>query len=56
MRRILRQWDREVDDERRREAPRPDTGPWRIVSWLALWFLWLAVLALIVAMIRPLHW
>jgi hypothetical protein len=56
VRQFVRQWNREIDDERRREAPRPDAGPWRIVSWLALWCLWLAVLVLIVGLIRPLHW
>ena len=56
VRRFVRQWDREIDEERRREASRPDTGPWRVLSWLALWLLWLGVLVLIVGMIRPLQW
>ena len=55
VRRFVRQWDREIDEERRREAPRRDTGPWRVLSWLALWLLWLGVLVLIVGMIRPLQ-
>jgi len=56
VRRFVRQWDREIDEERRREASRRDTGPWRVLSWLALWLLWLGVLVLIVGMIRPLQW
>jgi hypothetical protein len=43
---IIRQWDREIEDEiRRREAAlnRAD-GPWRSVVWGALWLLWLGLL------------
>jgi hypothetical protein len=57
IRRLIRQWDREIDDERRARAE-ADRGkePWRFVSWFALWVAWLAVLVLIVGIIRPLHW
>ena len=53
---IVRQWNREIDDQRRREAQPRDDGKWRIVSWLALWLLWLGALVLLIALIRPLHW
>ena len=53
--RILRQWDREIEDETRR-LPRGERGPWRIVVWVALWCLWLALLVAIAGLIRPLHW
>lgn len=56
IRRLIRQWDREIDDARRAEAAPRGKEPWRAVTWLALWLLWLAVLVTIVGIIRPLHW
>jgi hypothetical protein len=56
VRRLIRQWDREIDDERRAEAAHRGKEPWRVVSWFALWLLWLAVLVAIVGIIRPLAW
>ena len=56
IRKIIRQWDREIEDQHRREQVDRDDGPWRIVSWVALWLLWLAALVLIVELIKPLHW
>ncbi len=53
---IIRQWDREIDDERRRHAPRRVDGAWKFVSWAALWLVWLALLVAVVALIKPLHW
>jgi hypothetical protein len=48
--RIARQWNREIEDELRREAARPDArGPWKAVAWTALWVLWLALLVALVA-------
>ncbi len=48
--RIIRQWDREIEDEIRRDAARnPAGGPWKAVAWGALWVLWLALLAALVA-------
>jgi hypothetical protein len=56
-RHIVRQWDRELaDDRRREEAARRPRGPWRYVTWTALWLLWLAVLAGGLALLRPLYW
>jgi len=47
--RIIRQWDREIDDEQRRAAERARAGrAWRYVSWAALWVLWLFLLAALV--------
>ena len=48
--RIIRQWDREIEDEIRRETA-SDTarGPWKAVVWGALWVLWLALLAALIA-------
>jgi hypothetical protein len=48
--RIIRQWDREIEDEIRRDASRnPAGGPWKAVTWGALWVLWLALLATLIA-------
>jgi hypothetical protein len=48
--RIIRQWDREIEDEIRREAARNAvSGPWKAVAWGALWVLWLALLATLIA-------
>ena len=55
--RIIRQWDREIEAEnRRREAAgaAPD-GPWKAVTWTALWLLWLALLIGLIGLVRPLH-
>jgi hypothetical protein len=44
--RIIRQWDRDIEAELRREAAarKAEEGPWRAVTWIALWMLWLLVL------------
>ena len=43
--RIIRQWNREIEDELRRETSRDtDRRPWKAVSWAALWLLWLLAL------------
>ena len=54
---IIRQWEREIDAELRREAAARagDDGPWKAVVWAALWCLWVALLFGAVALIRPLH-
>ena len=44
-RRIIRQWNREIEDETRRFAARDNgAGPWKAVVWTGLWFLWLGAL------------
>jgi hypothetical protein len=48
--RIVRQWDREIEDEIRREAARNAAGgPWKAIVWGALWVLWLVSLAALLA-------
>jgi hypothetical protein len=48
--RIIRQWDREIEDEIRRETARNAVGsPWKAVVWGALWVLWLGLLAALIA-------
>jgi len=56
VRRLIRQWDREIADDRRAEAAPRGKEPWRAVSWFALWLLWLGVLVVIAGLFRPLHW
>ena len=53
--RIIRQWDREIEDELRRDALRRQDGPWKAVVWGALWCLWLGLVFGVIALIRPLH-
>ncbi len=53
--RIIRQWDREIEDEIRREAARDAAdGPWKAVAWTGLWMLWLALLVALVAHVKSL--
>jgi hypothetical protein len=42
--RIVREWNREIEEEiRRREAQRDD-GPWKIIVWVVLGVLWFLAL------------
>ena len=51
--RIIRQWDREIEDEIRQAAARnAANGPWKAVVWGGLWVLWLALLAALIAHAR----
>ena len=52
---IIRQWDREIEDETRRLAARKGEGPWRAVVWGGLWLLWLGVVLGLIGLLRPLH-
>lgn len=54
--RIIRQWDREIEDEIRREAAAREAadGPWKAVAWAALWLFWLMLLAALVGHIKSL--
>lgn len=42
--RIVRQWNREIEEEIRRRDARRDDGPWRIIVWVALAVLWFVAL------------
>ena len=42
--RIVREWNREIEDEIRRRDPRRDDGPWKIIVWVALEALWFVAL------------
>ncbi|HEY8871457.1 MAG TPA: hypothetical protein VIM52_00390 [Stellaceae bacterium] len=48
--RIIRQWDREIEDEiRSAAAHNAASGPWKGVVWGALWLLWLGLLVALLA-------
>ena len=51
--RIIRQWDREIEDEIRRETHRD--GRWKLVGWGAIWLLWLVVLVAVVGHLKALR-
>ena len=52
---IIRQWNREIEDEIRRETARSAAGgPWKAVVWGALWVLWLGLLLALLAHIKGL--
>lgn len=54
--RIVRQWNREIEDEVRREAARrEERQPWRIVVWGALWVVWLALLLALIDHVKALR-
>lgn len=54
--RIIRQWNREIEDEIRREAARRGAdGPWKVVAWGALWLLWLTLLVGLIAQVKALR-
>jgi len=38
--RIVREWNREIEEENRRRDARRDNGPWKIIVWVALEVLW----------------
>ena len=42
--RIVREWNREIEDEIRRRDARRDDGPWKIIVWMALAVLWFVAL------------
>ena len=42
--RIVRQWNREIEEETRSLAAEADQGPWRGLVWGALWLFWLLLL------------
>ncbi len=54
--RIVRQWNREIEDEIRRAAAHDGdaAGPWKAVTWTVLWVLWLALLILLLAHVKSL--
>ena len=42
--RIVREWNREIEAEMRRRDARGEDWPWKMVVWVALAVLWFAAL------------
>ena len=53
--RVVREWNREIEAEIRREVPQ-DGGPWKIVVWVALEVLWLVALLAVLGVFNRAHW
>jgi hypothetical protein len=54
--RIVREWNREIEAEMRRLAARQDDGKWKIVVWTLLEAIWLVGLVLMLGLLTRLHW
>jgi hypothetical protein len=54
--RIVREWNREIEAEIRRIAAQQDDGRWKIVVWALLEVVWLAGLVLMLGLLTRLHW
>jgi hypothetical protein len=49
---VVREWNREIEEEIRRDARRDD-GPWKIVGWAALAVLWFVALFAALGVFKP---
>jgi len=54
--RIVREWNREIEADMRRLAARRDEGRWKFVVWVVLEVMWLAGLVVVVGLFTRLHW
>ena len=54
--RIVREWNREIEAEIRGLEARPDDGRWKIVVWVVLEAIWLAALLVVLGLYTRLHW
>jgi hypothetical protein len=54
VKRVVREWNREIEAEIRREVPQ-DGGPWKIVVWVALEMLWLVALLAMLGVFNRAH-
>ena len=48
--RLVREWNREIEAEMRRRAAEQKDGPWNIVVWVALAVLWFVALLAVLAL------
>ena len=53
--RIVREWNREIEAEMRRRAARQKDGPWKIVVWVVLAVLWFVELFVVLALFERLQ-
>jgi hypothetical protein len=53
--RIVREWNREIEAEMRRRDARQEDGPWKIVVWVALALLWFVALVAVLGLFERLQ-
>jgi len=53
--RIVREWNREIEAEMRRRAARQADGPCKIVDWVALAVLWFVALFVVLTLFERLQ-
>ena len=53
--RIVREWNREIEAETRRRAAGQDDGPWKIVVWASLAILWFVALFAVISLFERLQ-
>ena len=41
--RVVQEWNREIEAEMRRRSARGEDGPWKVVVWVALAVVWFGV-------------
>jgi hypothetical protein len=54
--RIVREWNREIEADMRRLATQEDEGRWKIVVWIVLWVVWLTGLVAVFGLFHRAHW
>ena len=53
--RIVREWNQEIEAEMRRRAAEQDKGRWKLVVWAVLEAIWLVALFLVMGLFSRLH-
>ena len=53
--RIVREWNREIEAEMRRRNAQQENGPWKIVVWAALAMLWFVALFAVIGLFERLQ-
>ena len=53
--RLVREWNREIEAEMRRRNAQQEDGPWKIVVWAALAMLWFVALFAVISLFERLQ-
>jgi hypothetical protein len=53
--RLVREWNREIEAEMRRRNAQQENGPWKIVVWAALAMLWFVALFAVIGLFERLQ-
>jgi hypothetical protein len=53
--RVVQEWNREIEAEMRRRSARGEDGPWKVVVWVALAMVWFGVLFAAIGLFERLH-